>query len=59
VLIVFLVPKGFTSFSAEIEPKKVANLLDRLYTKFDDLSHDHDLFKVETIGDGTYMIIFG
>jgi class 3 adenylate cyclase len=53
------VPKGFTTFSAEIEPKKVANLLDRLYTKFDDLSHDHDLFKVETIGDGTYMIIFG
>lgn len=27
----------------------MADLLDRLYTKFDDLSHEHDLFKVETI----------
>lgn len=31
--------------------KKVANLLDRLYQRFDDLSHKHDIYKVETIGD--------
>lgn len=33
---------------------KVSDLLDRLYTKFDDLSDRHDIFKVETIGDA-YM----
>ena len=33
-----------------------ANLLDRLYQKFDSLSHRHDIFKVETIGDA-YMAV--
>jgi hypothetical protein len=27
-------------------------MLDRLYTKFDRLSVEHGVFKVETIGDG-------
>jgi serine/threonine protein kinase len=42
---------GFTTISAELEPRKVASMLDRLYTKFDALSQKHDIFKVETIGD--------
>lgn len=46
---------GFTTISSELEPRKVADMLDRLYTKLDDLSHTHDLFKVETIGDGEYQ----
>jgi class 3 adenylate cyclase len=36
--------------------KKVADMLDRLYTKFDELSLKHDVFKIETIGDA-YMAI--
>jgi class 3 adenylate cyclase len=34
-----------------MDPRKVANMLDRLYQKFDLLSHKHELYKVETIGD--------
>lgn len=37
---------GFTTISSELDPRKVADLLDRLYTKFDNLSHQHELFKV-------------
>ena len=47
---------GFTTISSELEPRKVAALLDRLYTKFDELSRKHDVFKVETIGDA-YMAV--
>lgn len=47
---------GFTTISSTLDPRKVANMLDRLYLKFDQLSHDHDVFKVETIGDA-YMAV--
>ena len=47
---------GFTSIAAKIDPQKVADLLDRLYSKFDDLTEEHEIFKVETIGDA-YMAI--
>eukprot|EP00571_Detonula_confervacea_P002410 CAMPEP_0172315400 /NCGR_PEP_ID=MMETSP1058-20130122/25061_1 /TAXON_ID=83371 /ORGANISM="Detonula confervacea, Strain CCMP 353" /LENGTH=1336 /DNA_ID=CAMNT_0013029473 /DNA_START=176 /DNA_END=4186 /DNA_ORIENTATION=+ len=42
---------GFTTISSEITPDQVSDLLDRLYLKFDALSHKHDVFKIETIGD--------
>lgn len=45
---------GFTDISASLKPEKVAQMLDRLYNIFDDISAKHDVFKVETIGDA-YM----
>ncbi|GKY96680.1 hypothetical protein MPSEU_000627600 [Mayamaea pseudoterrestris] len=42
---------GFTDISSTLEPRKVATMLDRLYTKFDHLSQVHEIFKLETIGD--------
>ena len=42
---------GFTNISASITPLKVSQMLDRLYQKFDHLSREHDVYKVETIGD--------
>lgn len=37
---------GFTNISAELEPRKIDDMLDRLYTKFDALSQKHDVFKI-------------
>lgn len=37
---------GFTDISSTLEPRKVAQMLDRLYTAFDNLSQQHDIFKV-------------
>jgi serine/threonine protein kinase len=42
---------GFTTISSELDPRKVASMLDTLYRKFDELSDRHEVFKVETIGD--------
>jgi class 3 adenylate cyclase len=45
---------GFTTIASTMSPMKVSDMLDRLYLRFDMLSHKHDVFKVETIGDA-YM----
>ena len=42
---------GFTTISQSQPALKVSNMLDRLYTVFDNLSRKHKVFKVETIGD--------
>mmetsp|Transcript_4349 Transcript_4349/g.10184 ORF Transcript_4349/g.10184 Transcript_4349/m.10184 type:complete len:1294 (+) Transcript_4349:125-4006(+) len=47
---------GFTDISATLPARKVATMLGRLYTKFDELSLKYDIFKVETIGDA-YMAV--
>lgn len=47
---------GFTRISSSLPPIKVSDMLDRLYSRFDELSRQHDIFKVETIGDA-YMAV--
>mmetsp|Transcript_62931 Transcript_62931/g.153219 ORF Transcript_62931/g.153219 Transcript_62931/m.153219 type:complete len:389 (-) Transcript_62931:854-2020(-) len=47
---------GFTTISSTLDPRKIANLLDRLYQKLDALTDKYDIFKVETIGDA-YMCV--
>jgi class 3 adenylate cyclase len=49
---------GFTDISSMLDPRKVANMLDRLYQKFDDLSHTHDIFKVRLSCDAVQFAIF-
>ena len=47
---------GFTDISSKLSPMKVSDMLDRLYSSFDELSRAHDVFKIETIGDA-YMAV--
>jgi hypothetical protein len=35
---------------------QVTDMLDRLYTQFDDLADDNCVFKLETIGDGEFEL---
>ena len=46
---------GFDELSVALNPVKVADLLHRLYSKFDKLCSTHDVYKVETITDA-YMV---
>ena len=42
---------GFTAWSAEKEPREVVHMLSELFSKFDKICFENNVYKVHTIGD--------
>jgi adenylate cyclase len=49
---------GFTSMAAAMAPLRLVNLLNEVFSNFDDLVERHGLEKIKTIGD-SYMVASG
>ncbi len=58
VTVLFADLVDFTEFSAQIPPTKLLDLLNKIFSKFDQLSEKHGLEKIKTIGDA-YMVVGG
>ncbi|MEM1425572.1 MAG: adenylate/guanylate cyclase domain-containing protein [Cyanobacteria bacterium P01_H01_bin.130] len=49
---------AFTSLAAELPPGELVEILNRVFSRFDQLADSHDLEKIKTIGDA-YMVVGG
>ena len=49
---------GFTELSSRKTPKELVDLLNVIFSKFDQLAQNHHLEKIKTIGDA-YMVVGG
>ncbi|HEY9888187.1 MAG TPA: adenylate/guanylate cyclase domain-containing protein [Candidatus Obscuribacterales bacterium] len=58
VTILFADIVDFTELSAAIPPTELVNLLNQIFSAFDQLAEQHGLEKIKTIGDA-YMVVGG
>ncbi|MCL1471102.1 adenylate/guanylate cyclase domain-containing protein [Argonema antarcticum A004/B2] len=49
---------GFTQLSTQIPPTEMVELLNNIFSRFDELAEKHGLEKIKTIGD-SYMVVSG
>jgi class 3 adenylate cyclase len=58
VTIMFADIVGFTPLAARLSATEIVNLLNQIFSAFDQLAERHDLEKIKTIGDA-YMVVGG
>uniref|UniRef100_A0A7S2IWT6 Guanylate cyclase domain-containing protein n=1 Tax=Zooxanthella nutricula TaxID=1333877 RepID=A0A7S2IWT6_9DINO len=55
VTVMFTDIKGFTALSSQISPKDLVDLLNSMYSAFDEIIVNWSLYKVEIIGDAYFV----
>jgi PAS domain S-box-containing protein len=58
VTVLFADLVDFTGISARISPTELVDLLNQIFSSFDQLAEQHELEKIKTIGDA-YMVVGG
>lgn len=58
VTVLFADLVGFTQLSTHVSPTELVDLLNRIFSVFDQLAKKHGLEKIKTIGDA-YMVVAG
>jgi len=58
VTVVFIDVVGFTTLAASVSPEALVEILDEVFTRFDDLAVRFGVEKIKTIGDA-YMAVAG
>lgn len=58
VTIIFADIVGFTRFSERMSPQELVDMLDEIFSDFDELADKYDIEKIKTIGDA-YMAVSG
>lgn len=55
-IVLFADLQGFTSLCREVTPEEVVEILDEIYSNFDSISTEYNLYRLKTIGD-CYMSV--
>ncbi len=58
VTVLFADLVNFTEISAQIPPTKLVDMLNKIFSQFDQLAEKHGIEKIKTIGDA-YMVVGG
>jgi class 3 adenylate cyclase len=54
--VLFTDMKGFTTFSSRVTPSELVEFLNQMFSRFDAIAAQHNIYKVEIIGDAYYAV---